>query len=188
MGKIVMIHLRVIKGPKILKNEDGSLANENQIVKLQYGTLSWKNYMDNLLRNGFTHAKVEKAVEMTGKYDDKGQSIGKEISIDKYDAEVQAIIKPHVKKAIKLEDEVIQLRKEMLELQEGNVKPLGENGLAIDNGSKPEVITSSDNDESGDDIKALRDEYKALNPSGKGAFGGWKADVLKVKIEAFKNA
>lgn len=39
---------------------------------------------------------------------------------------------------------------------------------------------------SGDDLKALRDEYKAAHPDGKGAFNGWDADTLRAKIEGLK--
>lgn len=137
-----MIHLRVIKGSKIIRNDDGSLANENQIVKLRHGTLEWKNYMKSMVMNGFFQAHVEKAVEMSGKYDDKGQSIGEEVDIKEYEAEVQAIISPTTVKTLSLEDQLAEMKVQMKELQKGNVKPLAKNGLAIE---KEEGEKSHDN-------------------------------------------
>lgn len=179
MSKTIIVHLRVIKGTKVLRNDDGTLANENQIVKLQHGTLEWVNYMENLHRNGFCEAKVEKVIELSKR--DEKTNIQAETEIKDFkviDAEVQAIMKPVSDKKISVADELAQLKKEMIELQKGNVKTEKVVDV-VDN-------SGSDNTDSKDDIKALRVEYKELNPEGKGAFTGWKADVLKEKIAAFK--
>lgn len=56
-------------------------------------------------------------------------------------------------------------------------KPESDDG----DGAKTEPTTDS-----GDDLKALRDEYKAAHPEGKGAFNGWDADELRARIEGLK--
>ena len=59
-----VVHLRVFKGTKILKDENGKVENENQKVSLTYGSLEWKNYLKHLIANGFCKVEVEKLFEL----------------------------------------------------------------------------------------------------------------------------
>ena len=88
-----IVHLRVIKGSKKTFNEDVTLANENQIVKLEHGRLEWQNYMENLHRNGFCEAHAEKVIEYSKDKDEEGNYKYKEVDVEKIEAEVQAIMK-----------------------------------------------------------------------------------------------
>lgn len=175
-----IVTLRVVKGKVPSYDKNGKMLNENQPVKLEHGTLSWKNYMDNLHRNGFCQVTVEKVFELDGKRDKKGQSTGKEVDMEEINEEVQVIMKPIVTKAMTQTEEIAKLKADMLALQKGNPKMPD----APVNETPTDTIPTAD--DSGMNIKALRAEYKKLNPKGKGAFSGWKADVLKEKIAAFK--
>jgi len=62
-----VVHLRVFKGAKILKDENGKVENENNKVSLSYGTLEWKNYLKRLIANGFCKVEVEKLFELKDK-------------------------------------------------------------------------------------------------------------------------
>ena len=64
-----VVHLRVFKGKKILKDENGKVENENNRVSLTYESLEWKNYLKRLIANGFCKVEVEKLFELVdGKY------------------------------------------------------------------------------------------------------------------------
>lgn len=64
-----VVHLRVFKGTKILKDENGKVENENNKVSLTYESLEWKNYLKRLVANGFCKVEVEKLFELVdGKY------------------------------------------------------------------------------------------------------------------------
>ena len=59
-----VVHLRVFKGKKILKDENGKVENENNKVSLTYETLEWRNYLKRLIANGFCKVEVEKLFEL----------------------------------------------------------------------------------------------------------------------------
>jgi len=61
-----VVHLRVFKGKKILKDENGKVENENNKVSLTYETLEWRNYLKRLIANGFCKVEVEKLFELKG--------------------------------------------------------------------------------------------------------------------------
>ena len=48
-----VVHLRVYRGTKILKDENNKVENENNKVALIYDTLEWHNYLKRLVANGF---------------------------------------------------------------------------------------------------------------------------------------
>ena len=58
-----VVHLRVFKGRKILKDENGKVENENNKVSLTYESQEWKNYLKRLIANGFCKVEVEKLFE-----------------------------------------------------------------------------------------------------------------------------
>jgi len=47
-----VVHLRIFKGIEILRKEDGTIRNENQIVKVLYDTIEWRNYISRLPYGG----------------------------------------------------------------------------------------------------------------------------------------
>lgn len=58
-----VVHLRIFKGTEILRKEDGTIKNENQIVKLLYETMEWNNYMTRLPYSGNCKVEVLKVLE-----------------------------------------------------------------------------------------------------------------------------
>jgi len=61
-----VVHLRVYRGTKILKDENNKVENENNKVALIYDTLEWHNYLKRLVANGFCKVSVEKVLEWEG--------------------------------------------------------------------------------------------------------------------------
>lgn len=69
MKKVVW--LRIYLGREILKKQNGEIQNENQLVKLVYGTLEWKNYLKGMKSNPFCKVEVEKVFQQNEKgYDE----------------------------------------------------------------------------------------------------------------------
>lgn len=67
--QIMIVHLRVYKHMsnqagkpmlQILKDDNGNISNENQLVKLRHDTLEWHNYLKQLSNSGWFKADVEK--------------------------------------------------------------------------------------------------------------------------------
>lgn len=119
--------------------------------------------MKNLIRNGFCKVTVEAVNEV--QYDDKKKEIRDEkkhlklkpVDTKAINAEVQEVMKPAGKK-MSIEEELKEVKAQMLEIQKGNVKPLGEDGLAESTEvkvSKPVDKTPNVNEE----LEATRDRY-----------------------------
>lgn len=157
-----IVTLRIVKGKTPSYDANGKMLNENQTVKLEYGTLSWKNYMKNLIRNGFCKVTVEAVneVQYTDKKneirDDKGHLKLKSVDTKAIDAEVQEVMKPAGKK-MTIKEELAELKTLMLKTQAGNVKPLGEDGLAIDSGTVTAPVDNTPN--VNEELEATRDRY-----------------------------
>ena len=182
MKNRTIIHIRIVKGKKPVYDYNKVMQNENQIVKLEYGTLSWKNYMENLHRNGFCRVTVEKVHKLHDKRDENGNSTFDSIDTKKINDEVQAIMKPIEDKAMTQAEELAQLKKDMLELQKGNVKPLGQDGLAVEKDSDTKQTDSTDDSDSVDELKSAQLQYKELY--GKRHGPKWDLETIKEKIAA----
>jgi hypothetical protein len=57
-----VVHLRVFKGNQMTYDGNGKVLNPNQLVKIKYDTIEWKNFLNNLVASGYTSAKVEKSL------------------------------------------------------------------------------------------------------------------------------
>lgn len=189
MANKTVVQLRVYKGAEILKREDGSVKNENWPVKIEHESAQWSNFLNNISKSGFGKVDVEKAIEVENVLEENGTFRGKEkISevkdISKYQEEVKNAMKGEEKPLTKEEQRIKELEEQnkafqkRLENLEGGSKDKKE--------TKPKKEENTDDKNPSDDIGALREEYKKLNPEGKGASPKWKADVLKEKIEGFK--
>ncbi len=184
-----IVTLRVVKGKAPSFNSKGKMLNENQTVKLEHGTLSWKNYMNNLIRNGYCEVTVEAVNEV--QYDDKKKEIRvdgllklKEVDAKAINAEVQEVMKPVVK-AVSIEEELEDLKVQMLKLQKGDVKQVVEV-------EEEEVITESDKPEDSDEepteenndvdeLEFARESY--LQVFGKKPHHAMRATGIQEKIE-----
>lgn len=185
MARKTSVHLRVYKGAEILKREDGSIKNENWLVKIDHGSAQWNNFLKNIPNNGYGKVEVERVIEVENVLEENGTFRGKEKvtevkDIEKYKEEVKNASKGAEKPLTKEEQRIKELEERLAKLEGGS--------------DKKEPKSKSDkkddekkNDDSSDDIGALREEYKKLNPEGKGASPKWKADVLKQKIKEFKS-
>jgi len=60
-----IVQLRVFKGETLSFDAAGEPVNPNQLVKLQPGTLEWKNFLKHLKINGFFECRVEKVFDET---------------------------------------------------------------------------------------------------------------------------
>ncbi|NQV77083.1 MAG: hypothetical protein HQ490_01860 [Lutibacter sp.] len=97
------VWLRIYKGDEILKKENGQFKNENQLVKLIYGTLEWKNYLKGIAYNPYCKVEVEKVLDISNE---------KQAEI-----EIDADILKEVKNAFRPEKEII-LTPEQIEIAE----------------------------------------------------------------------
>ena len=82
MKKVVW--LRIFRGTEILKLEDGSYKNENQLVKLTHDTLEWSNYMKTMRASNLCKVSVERVIEVSkdGEKDiEKFTEIEKEVRV-----------------------------------------------------------------------------------------------------------
>lgn len=61
-----VLHLRLIKGVSILKDEKGNIANQKEEAKVIYGTFDYNLYLKNIPLMGYNHVEVIKTVEFTG--------------------------------------------------------------------------------------------------------------------------
>lgn len=61
-AKKPIVHLRVYKGLKLFYDANGKVMNPNQVVKLTYNTIEWKNFIKNLSGIGFNSVEVEKVL------------------------------------------------------------------------------------------------------------------------------
>lgn len=157
-SKITVV-LKTYKGHKLSYNEDGTVQNQNQLVKIEYNTNEWRAVMNNLALSGFAKVEVVKAF-----YLDENETEIKDLSI--YEEEVEKHYKPTPKVAETPQDKKIAELEAKLE--------------ALLNGGKKEDVVTEDKDEK----ELLRMEYEEL--SGKNVFNGWNVDQLKEKITELK--
>lgn len=59
----LIVHLRVYKGSKLSFDANGKSQNENQSVKMEYGTRQYENFLKFINQNGYAAVKVEKVLE-----------------------------------------------------------------------------------------------------------------------------
>ena len=180
MAKKTVVHLRVYKGEEVLKKEDGSVKNENWTVKIEHGSAQWLNFMKNLKLSGFCKVTVEKVAEVTGFASDEKVDVLKDIS--SFEDEVKTALKANEVKLTPEQQTIKELQERLAKLEGGSKEPPKDEKTE----KKVEKTEPPKKDDGEDDLTALREEYKKLNPEGKAAFNGWGADVLKQKIEEFK--
>lgn len=128
-----IVQLRVYKGDRILRDENGKIATENNLVKLEYGTKSYSNFIKNMRALGYGMVKVEKVI--------KGK---KELEIKPFNDEIQAIFNPKEEKHLTPEQKEIAELKARLGQLTGGQKP-----------NKKEVDETEN-----EDIELVRAEYE----------------------------
>lgn len=178
MGKKPVISLRVYRGKQMSYDVQGKVQNENQLVKLIHDTIEWKNFMKNLIANGYLKVDVEsvKVVEVKE---------GKEI-ISGYDNEI--LIKKEVEEVFKAQTTVpmSSAEKRIAELEAKIEKLLASNEqkgtTTVEQKVKAEKKPKADKKV----MENLRIDYAELN-DGKKAFPGWDEITLREKIEELKN-
>lgn len=66
-NQTLIVHLRIFKGKagmtRLSYDENGNIQNENQIVKLKYGTLEWHNFLKNNRSLKLIDMKAEKVLK-----------------------------------------------------------------------------------------------------------------------------
>ena len=82
MKKVVI--LRVYKGSEILKNESGEIKTENQLIKLEYPSLYFKQNIENFALLGFGKVEIIKVTNTKGE----------EVTDKELLSEIQAIVNP----------------------------------------------------------------------------------------------
>lgn len=192
MAKTTSVHLRVYKGTEILKREDGSVKNENWTVAIDHGSAQWNNFMKNTLTSGWCKIEVEKVIEVEKILDENGAYQGKEKEtevkdIEKFKKELADSMKGNEKPLTKEEQRIKDLEEQNKAFQERLAKLEGGSGKKETKSKNDKKDDDTKKDDSSNDISALREQYKELNPEGKGASPKWDADTLKEKIEGFKS-
>lgn len=170
MEKKPIVKLRVYRGKTLSYNADGSIQNETQLISVEYKSKLWGITMKTLPISGYVKVVVESVFEPL-----KDGEYKKIEDVSKYTEEVNDAFTINTK----VEKTADQLRIEALEAKIA----LLVDGKTEKKAAKKEKVEVSDDEK--EEVATLREEYTALN-DGKGPFPGWKADVLKEKIEALK--
>lgn len=160
MDSNLIVHLRLYKGSRILKDEEGAITNENQIYKVMYDSKMWDIAIKQRnLKNEYGVITLEKVV------DTKGNEV-KDLEID----------------GVKIEDLIKSDLKEMLV---GTDIPLTEDQKRIKEleDKIEKLMANSKKEES--NIDEIRSEYETLY--GEKPHHKKTAEQLKVLIEEFKN-
>ena len=164
MGEKPVVTLRVYRGRTLSFDENGTVQNENQSVKLTHDTVEWKNFMKSLRANGYCKVEVEKVtnVKVTNKPDEGFKST--QTVIDKTE------IANEVKKAY-------EIPQKPLTPQEQKIKELEEKLEALISSKEPKKVVK---DEEKLDKSTLTDQY--IEKFGKKPFAGWDEAKLLEKL------
>lgn len=165
MAKKSVISLRTYKGSKMLFDENGKAENENQIVKIQYGSLEWENFLNMANRNGYCKIEVEKAQEVSGFGENEKVEPIKDLT--KYQEEVDARFKKEVKVELTPEQKRIAELEEKLEKLISGKEDEKVNEIEV---NEPETVTENNEDVKDDsdvndypkDPEELRSYYEEL--------------------------
>jgi hypothetical protein len=160
MGKKPIVSLRIFRGKKLSFNEDGSVQNENHIVKLYHNTLEWANFMKYLPQNGYVKVTVEKAVTPNG------VEIAK-TEFEAIKAEVKAAYEAKAEVPLTEDQKRIAALEKMLKKKSKKKK-------------KPEKQAPTP--KKPEDIALLREQYFEIFK--KRPFHGWSAELLKEKMKS----
>lgn len=118
-----VVHLRGYKGERLSYNADGSYQNENQSIKIKYGVVEWKNYMNLIGKSGFCKVIVEKVYDTKTRDFDKDLTNYKEEVAKAFEQEVKKELTPEQKKIAELEAKIEALS---LGKSDTSSKPSGE--------------------------------------------------------------
>lgn len=168
MGKKPVVTLRVYRGQKISFNEDGSIQNENQTVKLEHDTKSWVNFMKNLIANGYGKVVVERIAIPDTKKDEDGFFVTTMTDVERPD-----IVK-EVADAFKMPEQPLSAQEKRIKELEDRLNAL----LDAQTSAKSAKVEAKN--EVNDDKSALVEQY--IEKFGKKPFAGWDEAKLKEKI------
>lgn len=162
----LILHLKWIKGSSVAVSREGVLQNENGIVKLQFDTMEYYNYLKFLVPSGYCEVTIEKAVSVKGVND-----------VEEVEIPEEAI--EHVKKAMEGSKPVLTDEQKRIADLEAKIETLMEGKNPI----KKEVTETKVKEDSSD-LEAARDEYfKAL---GKKPSHLMKIENLKKAVQEAK--
>lgn len=181
-----VVWLRVYRGKEVLTKSDGSISNENQLVKLTHDTLEWNNYLSGLKATPYCKVEVVKVLQPSEKIitteERKGLETVKTKSLETTyeELDIPDDIKNEILVAHKGNQNVVLTsdQKEIAELK-ATVKALVKESKKKKD-KKPKKEKDSENVDQDALKKQLRAEYKVK--FGKNAFNGWDADKLKEKL------
>ena len=156
MEKKPIVSLRVFRGRKLSFNEDGTVQNENHIVKLRHNTLEWSNFMKYLPQNGYVKVTTEKVVTPN--------------NIVVAQAEFTAI-QAEVKNAYEARQELPQT---------DDQKRIAALEKMLKKKKKKEKKKKPPTEKQVENIALLRAQY--IEVFKKKPFHGWNAELLKEKI------
>jgi hypothetical protein len=196
--KTVQLNLyRLGKSGKLVYDGNGKVASEKDSLKISHGTIEWKNFKKQLIRNGYGHFEVLKVTEIE-KRDENNRPVHKDVTSKMksvIESEIKEILEP-VKKVDKTGDseELKELRKQNEMLQK-LLAEKEESKKEDDKPSKPqkakykEQVKEDDSDkvdseDKGSELEDLRAEFKELY--GAEPDGRLGIDKLKEAIEKKK--
>lgn len=157
MAKKSVVHLRVYKGAKMSYDEKGKAQNENQIVKIQYGSFEWNNFMKMAAKNGYCKIEVEKAIEVEGAFEN--EKVSELSDTSKIKAEVLEAVNP------KKETELTADQKRIKELED-----------------KLDLLLNGKKSDVKEDVKELKEEIKDLKDGSDDDKEESKDEIYPVKL------
>lgn len=161
-----IVHLRVYRGngqnSQLSYNANGTIQNENNLVKLKYNTIGWVNYLKHLPMSGFVKVSAEKVFV-------NGAEV-KDISL--YEKEVEKAFTGGREKPLTPEQKQIAQLQERINALEGEKSGAGKKELSEE---EKELLAQA------------RKRYEELY--GKKGFAGWSLEEIQARIvEAEANA
>jgi len=169
MSNKAIVHLRVYRSngrdAQISYSADGTVQNENILVKLTHDTLEWKNYLKHLLVNGFVKVEVEKVLGIT-----ELNSIAQEVKDAMFPAK-EEVLSPEQQKIADLEaklDALVNNSKGKVAKKEVE-KPKEKEVKVFEVADEPKTLAQ------------VQVEYK--KKTGKKPFHGWSKEQLIEKMK-----
>ena len=162
--KVVTLH--VYKGKRISLNEDGSIQNINQTVKLTHGVKEWFNYLKNLHIHGYCKVDVDKIVEIST------AKKGHEVSDEEIRDEVLNSFEGN---------KSTQLTPEQIKIAELEAKL----DLLVDSNKSSKKGKADNTSDANKELEVARDEYLKL--TGKKPHHLWRLEKINEKISELKN-
>lgn len=182
----IYANLRIYKGDKILTDENGNVANENQTVTIQTGTMEFEKYLKTVSVSGYGKVVIESCVKEDGTKVETPEDVQKLYdSIFSKRAQDATPENADKKRMAELEEQNAKLAERLAKLEANQNGNSGDGFVPTIPPATSQQSEPSNGNKETNPKTALRAEYKQL--TGQNAPGVWGIDKLVSAIEEIKN-